>query len=301
MPETDFKFLPRDHLLSYEELHEIVKVMAGLGVDSIRITGGEPLVREGVDRLVAIVKETDGIREVAMTSNAVLLDRHAKNLKTAGLDRLNISLDSLDQHRFAQITRRDFLNKVLIGIDSAIEAGFENIRLNAVAIKGLTEPDVLPLARFALEKKLTLRFIEFMPLDGEGNWDDSKVLSGDVIRDMIGKELGGLKPANRENPSQPAVDFFYQNHPGQMVGFINPVSNPFCQDCNRLRITAEGKLHNCLFSPVGWDLKDLLRNGASKQEIAERIQESVRKKEAGHLIGKDQFQRPGLSMYQIGG
>ena len=299
MPEV-VKFLPRKDVLTFEEIVRLTRVFASLGIERIRLTGGEPLARKGLSDLVRMLKEVDGIKEIAATTNGILLSEQADDLRKAGLDRLNVSLDTLDPDRFEQITRRKGLAQVIAGIEAAQEAGFTNIRMNAVAIAGLTESDVIPLAKFARQRGLELRFIEFMPLDGDQQWDSNSVLRGSSIREMIEREIGGLVASDRKLASQPAVDFTYADGEGK-VGFIDPVSAPFCSACDRVRITAEGKLRNCLFSSQEWDLLALLRGGAQDSAIIDSIVQSVSEKKAGHGIDSDEFIRPQRAMYQIGG
>jgi cyclic pyranopterin phosphate synthase len=221
-------------------------------------------------------------------------------LKAAGLHRLNISLDAMSEVTFQRISRRPGLNRVLDGIRAAQRAGFEKIRLNAVAIRGITEEEVVPLGEFARQQDLELRFIEFMPLDADGNWQSDQVLSGEAIRRLLEAAFGTLVPRDRPDPSQPAVDYEFADGIGR-IGFINPVSQPFCGDCNRLRITAEGQVRNCLFSTIEWDARALLRGGGSDNEIAQLVRECVAAKKPGHGIDSDQFIRPERAMYQIGG
>ncbi len=300
MPADNVQFLPHKEILTFEEIVKSVGVMASMGVDRIRLTGGEPLVRKQLWRLIEMLVQIPGINDIALTTNGILLADQARQLRDAGLNRLNISLDTLNPKRFEQISRRKGLDRVLEGIAVAQDIGFDKIRLNAISIAGITENEAVPLARFAREKNLELRFIEFMPLDAEGNWDSSRVLDGDSVRRKIEDEFGELVEANRADPSQPAVDFDYTDGK-QTVGFINPVSQPFCVSCNRLRMTAEGKIRNCLFSTAEWDLRTLLRAGASDLEIENLIRECVSSKKAGHGIDSDSFSRPQKSMYQIGG
>jgi cyclic pyranopterin phosphate synthase len=229
-----------------------------------------------------------------------LLAEQAQALQDAGLHRLNISLDTLDAETFQRISRRTGLEQVLAGIAAARQAGFRRIRLNAVAIRGLSEADILPLGRFARAHDLELRFIEFMPLDADGNWQPSQVLSGATIRSMLERELGRLLPLPIADPSQPAVDFQFADGCGR-IGFINPVTQPFCGNCNRLRLTAEGKVRNCLFSRVEWDAREILRNGGSDAELIELVQDCIGTKRAGHGIDSTDFIRPERAMYQIGG
>ncbi len=300
MPAEGLRFLPRRQLLSYEEIARVVGVLARAGVDRVRLTGGEPLVRAEVDGLVRLLKAIPQIREVAMTTNAVRLAKHAETLRRAGLDRLNISLDALRPETFARITRRDVLPEVLAGIAAAQAAGFSRIRLNAVAIRGLTEEEVLPLAAFALERGLELRFIEYMPLDSDGEWTDQQVLSGQAIRDLVAAEYGPVEPVPGTDPSQPARDFTYAGGRGRL-GLIQPVTQPFCATCNRLRLTAEGQLRNCLFSVEEWDLRQPLREGADDAALLAVVRDCVAAKRPGHLIGQQDFVRPLRTMHQIGG
>ena len=299
MPEV-VRFLPQREVLTFEEIFRVVRIAAELGVTKIRLTGGEPLVRAELWKLVEMLVALPGIEEVALTTNGILLAEQAVALKQAGLRRLNVSLDSIDPAVFQQITRRPGLEKVLAGIMAAKDAGFESIRLNAVSIKGLTESEIGPLAQFARQHELDLRFIEFMPLDADGAWERNQVLSGSDVVKIIEAEVGTLELAARSDLRQPAVDFQYVDGRGR-VGFINSVSEPFCETCNRMRITAEGKFRNCLFSTVEWDLRELLRSGADDRQIAERIRECVAAKKAGHGMDSHDFRRPQKSMYQIGG
>ena len=300
MPEENVRFRPRHELLSFEEITRLTRVMASLGVNKLRLTGGEPLVRAELPKLVEMLAAIPGIDEIALTTNGILLAEQARALKDAGLSRVNISLDALTEETFRRISRRDGLDRVLAGIQAAKDFGFPRIRLNTVAIKGITEPEIPALAKFARSEGMELRFIEFMPLDAEENWDHGQVLTGEEIRRSIEEAIGPLEPANRPDPSQPAVDFNYADGSGS-IGFINPVSQPFCHDCNRLRVTAEGQLRNCLFSTVEWDARAFLRGNSTDDELAELIRDCVRAKKPGHGIDSEQFVRPQRAMYQIGG
>jgi cyclic pyranopterin phosphate synthase len=244
----------------------------------------------------------DGIRDVAITTNGLLLAEQAQELKDAGLGRLNISLDTLRPDAFKQIARRDGLEQVLEGIDAARNAGFEKIRLNAVAIRGLSEPDIVPLVQFARQRGMEMRFIEFMPLDGDEKWKSEQVLSGREILRMIEAHVGRLRPVERDDPSQPASDFEFIDGSGR-IGLINPVTQPFCGRCNRLRLTAEGKVRNCLFSTVEWNALAVLRGGGEHidRRLADLVRQCVGEKKAGHGIDSPEFVRPERAMYQIGG
>ncbi|MCA9207365.1 MAG: GTP 3',8-cyclase MoaA [Planctomycetales bacterium] len=300
MPNENVVFRPRAEILSFEEIARLVRVLAPLGVNKLRLTGGEPLVRAGLPNLISMLRDVSGIHDIAMTTNGLLLAEHAEALRAAGLDRLNVSLDGLREETFQRIARREGLHRVLEGIEAAQRAGFQRIRLNAVAIRGITEDEIVPLGRFARERHMELRFIEFMPLDAENQWQTEQVLTGETIRETLEREFGPLLPADRPDPSQPAVDFQFADGGGR-IGFINPVTQPFCHDCNRLRVTADGKVRNCLFSTVEWDARQLLRDGASDQEIESLVRDCIRQKKPGHGIDSPEFIKPERAMYQIGG
>jgi GTP 3',8-cyclase len=300
MPEENVQFRPREELLTFEEMARFVKVSATLGVNKLRLTGGEPLLRHDLPELVRLLVQIPGIHEVALTTNGILLNEQAADLHAAGLHRLNISLDALSESTFQRIARRKGLQRVLDGIFAAQQAGFRRIRLNAVSIRGITEAEIVPLAEFARKHELELRFIEFMPLDAQHTWDHDQVLSGDEVRAIIDREVGTLEALPVEDASQPATDFQYADGHCR-VGFINPVTQPFCGACNRLRLTAEGQVRNCLFSIAEWDARALLRGNGTDSELATLIQDSVAAKKRGHGIDTPEFIRPERAMYQIGG
>lgn len=298
MPNELVQFKPREEILSFEEIVRFVRVLAAAGVDKLRLTGGEPLLRAELPTLIRQLQTVPGIRDIAMTTNGILLRQHAAALREAGLQRLNISLDTLSEEVFEKISRRRGIDQVIAGIRSAKDVGFDEIRLNAIAIKDLTESEVLPLVQFASEQELELRFIEFMPLDAEENWTLDAVLTGTSIRRMIELEFGKLTAVYREDPSQPATDFELPS--GQRLGFINSVSEPFCGNCNRLRLTAEGGVRNCLFSEDEWNVRELLRTGADEQ-ILGLVRNCLDEKKRGHGRDDLDFFRPSKAMYQIGG
>jgi cyclic pyranopterin phosphate synthase len=300
MPDENVQFLPRREILTFEEIERFVRVVAALGVNKLRLTGGEPLVRSGLPELVERLAAIEGIRDIALTTNGILLEEQAQGLKDAGLTRINISLDALTEETFRKIARRDGLDRVLAGIHAAKRAGFQKFRLNAVAIKGITEPEVVPLTNFARQHGMEMRFIEFMPLDAENHWQHEQVLSGEEIRRLIESAIGPLEAAERPDPSQPATDFRFADDSGT-VGFINPVTQPFCEDCNRLRLTAEGKVRNCLFSTVEWDARALLRGGGTDKDLTQLVRDCVQAKKPGHGIDSADFVRPARAMYEIGG
>ncbi|MFO0883150.1 MAG: GTP 3',8-cyclase MoaA [Pirellulales bacterium] len=300
MPNEMVQFLPREQILTFEEIERFVRVVVPMGVTKFRLTGGEPLVRSGLSDLVARLASIEGVEDLALTTNGILLADQAEALKKAGLKRINISLDALTEETFRKISRRDGLDKVLAGIQAAKQVGFEKIRLNAVAIANLSEPEIVPLAKFARQEQLEMRFIEFMPLDAEQNWQTDQVLSGEEIRRLIEEAIGPLVAADRPDPSQPAVDYRFADGLGTL-GFINPVTQAFCGDCNRLRITAEGKIRNCLFSMVEWDARALLRGNATDEQLEQLVRDCVAAKKQGHGMDGDGFERPERAMYQIGG
>lgn len=300
MPNENVVFKPREELLTFEEIVRFVRVAAGLGVNKLRITGGEPLVRRDIDRLIAQLARVPGIEDLALTTNGILLAEQAQALRDAGLKRLNISLDALDADTFRQIARRDGYEQVLAGITAAQRVGFDKIKLNAVAIRGITEEQIVPLGRFARERGLELRFIEFMPLDAEGNWQNDQVLSGEEILHRLSEAFGRLEPIEPAHPGQPATDYRFVDG-GGTVGFINPVTQPFCRECNRLRLTAEGQIRNCLFSLEEWDARALLRGSGTDEALGELIRHAVGAKKAGHGINTDEFVKPARAMFQIGG
>lgn len=300
MPAENVRFKPRGELLTFEEIARFVRIAAGLGVNKIRLTGGEPLVRHGLPRLVEQLVAVPGIREVALTTNGILLVEQAHALRAAGLHRLNISLDALDRETFVQIARRDELDRVLAGIEAAERAGFDHTKLNAVAIRGVTESQIVPLVQFARRRNLELRFIEYMPLDADGNWQAEQVLSGAEIRAIIEDRVGPLAPLPVEDPSQPATDWQFVDGHGAL-GFIDPVTDSFCGRCNRLRLTAEGQIRNCLFSTTEWDARALLRSGGTDAALAALMRDCVAHKKAAHGINTDEFVKPQRAMYQIGG
>ena len=298
MPEF-VRFLPQSEVLTFEEIARVVSILAPLGVNKIRLTGGEPLVRAKLSVLVEMIQRVDGIQDVAMTTNGILLASQARDLKQAGLSRINISLDTIDRALFEKVTRRDMVGKVLEGIDAAIDAGFERIRINAVPVPMIDDASLVALAKFAKAKKLELRFIEYMPLDGDKQWSEDAVRSGAELRKLIEREVGRLEKAERLDSSQPAFDYRYVDDDVR-IGFIDSVTAPFCGTCNRMRLTAEGKFRNCLFSNAEWDLKAALRTGADA-EVESLVRSAIAAKKAGHGTDDFEFFRPERSMFQIGG
>ena len=299
MPAEGLEWLPRDEVLSFEEIARLVSVLAAMGVDEVRLTGGEPLVRRDLPVLVGMLGEIDGVRDLSLTTNGVLLDRLAGPLVEAGLTRINVSLDSLSHVRFAEITRRDALDRVLAGLAEAERyPELRPIKVNCVAIKGFTEEEVPALAELARRRPYVVRFIEFMPLDADEAWREDEVLTGAEIRSLI-EEHWPLEEIPAK-PSSTARRFRFADGAGE-IGFVNPVSEPFCSSCDRIRLTADGQLRTCLFSRREWDLKAPMRNGATDAELADLLRFAVRHKELKHKINDAGFVRASRSMSQIGG
>jgi cyclic pyranopterin phosphate synthase len=300
MPAEGLQWLGRQEILSFEEIARLVELLARLGVDEVRLTGGEPLVRRDLPTLVRMLAHIEGVRDLSLTTNGVLLDRLAGPLVEAGLKRLNVSLDSLNHVRFAEITRRDALDAVLRGLEEAERfPELRPIKVNCVAVKGFTETEVPALAELARRKPYVVRFIEFMPLDADEAWREDDVLTGNEIRALIEAEHGPLVelPAKA---SSTAKRFGFADGNGE-IGFVNPVSEPFCSSCDRIRVTADGQLRTCLFSRREWDLKTPLREGASDDEVIELLRFAVQHKELKHRINDPGFVRASRSMSQIGG
>lgn len=296
MPAEGMQWLPREDILSFEEIERFAKVcIERFGFDGIRLTGGEPLVRAHLPKLVERLANL-GV-DVALTTNGATLKLHAKALADAGLKRINISLDSLRADRFLELTRRDELDRVLEGIDAAFDAGLTPVKINAVMMRGINDDEVVDFATFGRERGLSVRFIEFMPLDAEGRWSNDVVVPADEIVKAVA-EVYPLEPIVRG--TEPAERFRYLDGKGD-IGVIASVTKPFCGNCDRVRITAEGQFRTCLFSVEEFDMRKLLRGGASDDELANAIEAAVGTKWAGHAIGQVNFIRPARSMSQIGG
>jgi cyclic pyranopterin phosphate synthase len=298
MPE-EVTFLDKSQLLTFEEITRFVEIVAPLGIDKIRLTGGEPLLRRELSRLVAMIGKIPGIRDIGMTTNGILLADAAQPLFDAGLRRINVSLDALDPVRFREMARRDGLDRVLAGVAAAKKAGFDPIKINAVSIRGQTEHEVAPLARYAREHGLEMRFIEYMPIGAE-TWERQKVYFAHEILETLEREVAPLAPVDDYDPRNPASEFQYLDGSGR-VGIIASVSRPFCRSCNRVRLTADGKLRNCLFALDEVDLKPMLRGGAAAETIAEAVRSNVWAKWEGHEINSAKFVKPGRTMHAIGG
>jgi GTP 3',8-cyclase len=299
MPAEGLPWLERAEILSFEEIARLLSLLASMGVRDLRLTGGEPLVRRDFPRLAAMLRSIEDVREIAVTTNGYLLERDAAALVDAGVDRFNVSLDSLQRDRFYAMTRRDALPRVLRGLQAL--AAFPEahpIKVNAVAMRGFTEDEVVPFARFARETPFEVRFIEFMPLDADHQWSPDAVLTGDEIRARI-EERWRLEEEPREAHATARV-FRFADGQGK-IGFINPVSEPFCADCDRIRITADGRLRTCLFSLRETDLREPMRAGAGDDDLEEIVRNAVWRKELKHRVNEPGFVQPERTMSRIGG
>jgi len=297
MPAEGLAWMERDDVLHFEEIERLVALLAAMGVSDVRLTGGEPLVRRDFPTLVGMLAPL--VEDLSITTNGYLLERDAEALVRAGATRFNVSIDSLQRDRFFEMTRRDALPRVLRGLE--VLAGFPEahpIKVNAVAMRGFTEDEVLPFARFAREHPYEVRFIEFMPLDADHAWTPDSVLSGEEIRSIIEQEWA-LEPVERE-PHATARVYRFADGRGA-IGFINPVSEPFCGDCNRIRLTADGRLRTCLFSLNETDLRGPMRAGADDGELEQIVREAVWRKELKHHVNEPGFVQPLRTMSAIGG
>jgi len=300
MPEHNPDFMPKAELLTFEEIERVVRVGTQLGIDRVRLTGGEPLVRRELHKLIAAIVRVPGIRDIGLTTNGIFLAEQAQALRDAGLTRLNVSLDALDSETFHKMTRRDGFDKVLEGIQAARDTGFLPIKLNAVSVRGLTESQIVPFGELARKGNVDVRFIEFMPLDAENTWERDRVLFAHEIIEILEAEFGPLDPLPAARKRAPATQYRFRDGFGT-IGLIASVSRPFCESCNRFRLTADGKLRNCLFSLEETDVRDLLRNHRTDEEIAEAMKSCITAKKEGHEINSARFIQPERPMHSIGG
>ncbi len=301
MPEEGLQWLNRESLLTFDEIERLARLFVAQGVHEIRLTGGEPTLRPGLPDLVARLAKIPGITSLSLTTNGFMLKNLARPLAEAGLTRINVSLDTLDHERFHQITRRPWLKQVLEGL-AELERypSIRPIKINAVAMRHWSETEAVPLALLAREKGYIVRFIEFMPLDADGNWEHERVLTGREIKAILEREIMPLVPIPTEKSST-SRRYRFADGVGE-IGFINPVSEPFCASCNRLRLTADGQLRTCLFSIDEWDLRTPLRSGITDEQLLELVRDAVWHKELKHKINEGEaFQRASRSMSQIGG
>ena len=295
---ADVEWLPKPQILSFDEIEHLARLFVSLGVNQIRLTGGEPLVRRQLPLLASRLARIEGLQDLTLTTNGYYLKEFAQPLKDAGITRINISLDSLRADRFAEITKSNSFDRVMEGIRAAQAAGFDPIKINCVAIRGFNDDEIVDFLTWGKDNRLQIRFIEFMPLDGDHNWNRNRVLTQAEILEKA-SEFGDVTGILEEEPA-PATKFSYAGGEGNF-GVIPSVSSPFCGSCNRIRITAEGKFRNCLFAIQETDLRGPLRSGATNEELAALIQDAVFNKWAGHKINDADFEQPKRSMHAIGG
>lgn len=299
MPEEGMVWMKRDELLTFEEIERVVRIVSGLGISKIRLTGGEPLMRKELPVLVGKISRIEGIRDIALTTNGYFLRQQARELLEAGLHRFTVSMDSLDATKFAEVTRRDYYDRVWEGLDllQTLPAGLTKI--NVVLMRGVNDDEIERFAALARERQFIIRFIEYMPIGAGDSWDYAKVVPTKEVIERIETRFPRLV-AVEYHGSQPSDRFTFEDGKGE-VGFISAVSDPFCTHCNRIRITSDGKLRTCLFSLWETDLRSMLRGGADDAPIAETIISAVARKEEGHLINQPGFVKPERTMSQIGG
>lgn len=301
MPADGLPWLKKAEILSYEEIERIARIAVSIGIEQIRLTGGEPLVRRDIPELVQQLRKIDGLRSLSLTTNGILLKQLAGALAEAGLTRINVSLDSLLREKFAKLTRRDQLSRVLEGLEELEKyPSIHPIKVNAVAIRDFSEEETLDFVRLARNKAFIMRWIEFMPLDADQIWRKDDILTGAELKAIIETEYGPLVPITTGDPSETARRYTFSDGIGE-VGFINPVSEPFCATCDRIRLTADGKLLTCLFGTEETDLRAVLRSNASDEELAQTIRQAVWNKELKHYINDKRFKRANRSMSMIGG
>jgi GTP 3',8-cyclase len=299
MPEEGIPLIPHGEVLTYEEILRIVRVFGCEGISKIRLTGGEPLVRKGIVDFIFRLSRIETVKDLSLTTNGILLRDFARDLKEAGLKRINISLDSLRRERFFQITRKDAFERVWTGIEEALNVGLSPIKINMVAIKGLNDDEIEAFARLTLHLPLTVRYIEYMPSGNGETWKGSDLLTMPQIKQRL-ESLGSLVPIPSDRWDGPAKRFRLNDALGE-IGLIGAVSSHFCSDCNRLRLTPDGKIRTCLFSDEEIDVKDLLRKGGSDQELKERLLAALRAKPERHHIDSHQFKKCQRNMSAIGG
>ncbi|HEY7413659.1 MAG TPA: GTP 3',8-cyclase MoaA [Ktedonobacteraceae bacterium] len=301
MPAEGLPWLKKAEILSYEEITRISRVAVELGIEQIRLTGGEPLVRRDVPDLIRQLRQIEGLRNLSLTTNGILLKQQAGALAEAGLTRINVSLDSLLQDKFFKVTRRNQLNGVLEGLAELEQyPAIHPIKINAVAMRNFTEDEVLDFAQLARRKAYVVRWIEFMPLDADQIWRKEDILTGSEIKSIIEAAYGPLVPVTGNSRSETARRYTFSDGIGE-VGFINPVSEPFCSTCDRIRLTADGQLRTCLFATEETDLRAVIRSDASDETLAQTLRQAVWKKELKHYIGDKRFKRANRSMSMIGG
>lgn len=297
MPE-DVVFIDKRELLTFEEIAHVVRIGIGLGINKVRLTGGEPLMRRDLHKLIALLAQLPGLHDIGLTTNGLLLADQAEGLYAAGLRRLNVSLDTLNPEHFLHLTRRSGVENVVAGLLKAKDMGFAPIKVNAVAIRGMIERDAIELVRFCQQHGFAMRFIEYMPIGAE-EWERNKLVAAEELRALLEAAFGPLTPRPDGDPLAPASEWTLND--GTSVGFIASVTEPFCGQCNRLRLTADGKLRHCLFALTEHDIRPLLREQANDAALAEAFRQNVWEKWAGHTINSEHFEKPTRTMHAIGG
>ena len=302
LPHGEPPIAPKEQMLSYEEIDYVCEIFVSLGIEKLRLTGGEPMLRRDIETIIRKLAtlKSSGLRDLALTTNGYYLPERAQSLKDAGLDRVTISLDSLKRDVFKRMTGVDVLDKVLAGIDAAKNAGLEPIKINAVIVRGHNEDEVADFAAFAREYDVKMRFIEFMPLDSGHEWSRDDVVSGKEIRERINERFPLVRVEAARGSDTSSRYRFADGAPGE-IGIIAPVTEPFCGACSRIRLTADGQIRTCLFSTVEHSLRDVVRSGASRDEIIDYIHSVIMKKEPRHFINDPGFVAPSRTMSFIGG
>ncbi len=300
LPHGEPPAAPKAQMLTYEEIERACEIFTSLGIEKIRLTGGEPMLRRDIETLISKLAALDGVEDLALTTNGYFLPLRAQALKDAGLNRITISLDSLNRERFRIMTGVDVLDRVLEGIRAAKRAGLSPIKINAVIVRGHNEEEIADMAAFGREHDVSMRFIEFMPLDSGHEWSREMVVSGREIRDRISARFPLLPMGVRRGAETASRFRFADGAPGE-IGIIAPVTEPFCGACSRIRLTADGQIRTCLFSKTEHSLRDVMRAGASRAEIIDFIRSVVAQKEASHNIGAPSFIQPARTMSLIGG
>lgn len=298
MPPGTVTWHPTEHLLRYEEITDLIEIFAQLGIRKIRITGGEPLMRRDIHKLIAMLRNIPGILDVAMTTNGVFLKESLPALESAGLKRINVSLDALDPEVFKQLTFRDTWHEIIAGLEALAHSSISPVKINAVIMRGINESEILKLAYLAVNREFHVRFIEYMPI-GAGHWSPDHFISGAEVKARIEQEVP-LRLIPETEIASPSINYQIPGAKGT-IGFINSVTQPFCHSCNRIRITADGYLRTCLFSTQETDLRTPLRSGTNQEEIARIVLNAIAHKEPGHLINHPEFEKPKRTMSQIGG
>jgi cyclic pyranopterin phosphate synthase len=302
LPHGEPPIAPKEQMLSYEEIDYVCEIFVSLGIEKLRLTGGEPMLRRDIETIIRKLSrlKTSGLRDLALTTNGYYLPERAESLKNAGLDRVTISLDSLKRDVFKRMTGVDVLDKVLAGIAAAKRAGLDPIKINAVIVRGHNEDEVADFAAFAREHDVKMRFIEFMPLDSGHEWAREDVVSGKEIRQRIDERFQLVRVDVARGSDTSSRYRFADGAPGE-IGIIAPVTEPFCGACSRIRLTADGQIRTCLFSTIEHSLRDVVRSGASRAEIVDYIHSVIEKKEPRHFINDPGFVAPSRTMSFIGG